>query len=243
MVTALWRIICGVAVANVLALLLFVAYLVGTGRLDAQRLTEVRAVLEPTPAEAAAMALEAEKAAAGEAEVEPVSGPPLDASERLELRLQRTELDRQRAQRLQREVEDLQRTLAVERRRLDEERRTLDRDLAAFKRERDEIAQTEGRDQFRRALETLQGLRPPDAKVALEAIIAGQVDVYDVDEGLRTDPDAGLDQAVAYLNAMDDRQRTKIVAEFIKDNEVLAADLLERLRTRGVVARVSGDEP
>jgi hypothetical protein len=34
---------------------------------------------------------------------------------------------------------------------------------------------------------------------------------------------------------MDESKRSKVIAEFVKDDPVVAADLLERLRTRGVV--------
>jgi hypothetical protein len=50
----------------------------------------------------------------------------------------------------------------------------------------------------------------------------------------------GTDQVVAYLNAMEDRTRTKIITEFQKQDPALAAELLERLRTRATLAAGSG---
>ena len=51
--------------------------------------------------------------------------------------------------------------------------------------------------------------------------------------------DGSRDEAVGYLNAMQDRARTKIVGELVKSGETeLAAELLEELRIRGV-----GDVP
>lgn len=240
------RVVSILAVAHVLALLGLIGYLAGTGRLSRERADAVRELFAMTVADETAAkeaeAAEAAAAGAGTSIIE-TGGPPLDAAERLELRLERTELERQRAERLRREVEDLQRTLAIERRRLDQERAALEAAQAAFTAERELIAQTEGSEQFQRALETLQGLRPADAKTALQEIIDGTVPIYDARIGLDTSPDAGLRQAVAYLDAMDERQRTKVVAEFVKDEPGLAARLLERLRTRGVVARGPGDDP
>ena len=239
------RVVCMLAIANMLALVGLVGYLAGTGRLNAERARLVRETFQPTIAEQAeADEAEAEELRAQEAsQMVEAAGPPLTAGERLELRLEQTELERQRADRLRREVEDLQRTLAVERRRLDLEREALLADRASFNAEREEIAQTEGQAQFKRALETLQGLKASEARLALEEIISGAVAIYTSDSGRDTSPEAGLNQAVAYLNAMDDRQRTKIIAEFLKDQPELAARLLERIRTRGVVARGAGDQP
>ena len=46
-----------------------------------------------------------------------------------------------------------------------------------------------------------------------------------------------VDQVVSYLNAMQERTRTKIIDEFIKSDPKMATDLLERIRTRGMLAR------
>ena len=44
--------------------------------------------------------------------------------------------------------------------------------------------------------------------------------------------------AVRYLDAMDDKHRTKVMAELAKADPKLAADLLERIRKQGEFARV-----
>ena len=45
------------------------------------------------------------------------------------------------------------------------------------------------------------------------------------------------EQVIAYLTKMDETKRSKIIAEFVKDEPAVAADLLERMRTRGFVPR------
>ena len=47
----------------------------------------------------------------------------------------------------------------------------------------------------------------------------------------------------AYLNAMQERTRTKVLDEFIKSDPKVATDLLERLRTRGIAARAPETMP
>jgi hypothetical protein len=49
-----------------------------------------------------------------------------------------------------------------------------------------------------------------------------------------------IDQVVAYLNAMQERTRTRIIDEFLTDQPGVATDLLERLRMRGIAARPQG---
>ncbi len=75
-------------------------------------------------------------------------------------------------------------------------------------------------EQFKLALGTLESQKPKDAYNVLKALIDNQKP----------------DDAVGYLAAMSDRARSKIVAEFIKVDDKLAAGLLEQLRHRGVTA-------
>jgi hypothetical protein len=50
----------------------------------------------------------------------------------------------------------------------------------------------------------------------------------------------GKAQVLAYLDAMEERPRTKIMQEFMKTSPKLAADLLESLRVRGQIAATTG---
>jgi hypothetical protein len=56
----------------------------------------------------------------------------------------------------------------------------------------------------------------------------------------QTGNDRGKRLAVEYLNAMDERARAKIMAEFAKDSPAVAAELLELLRMRGRI-ELEGD--
>ncbi|MBK7294565.1 MAG: hypothetical protein IPI84_12500 [Holophagaceae bacterium] len=53
----------------------------------------------------------------------------------------------------------------------------------------------------------------------------------------------GKPQVLAYLDAMDDKIRTAIVNEIIRDDPKLAAELLEALRVRGTFAAVAQGNP
>jgi hypothetical protein len=220
----LWMVLSVLAVANLLALLGFVGWLKASDRLDAARVVEVRRLFTETVAqreqrqEREQLAAEAEAQAA--LERERVKIPPVTAAGTLELKLQHSQADQARLEGIRREVQILQETLQRERVALDAGWSQLKREREDFERARRSVAETEGNAQFKKTLATYENLRPESAKVAIRQLI----------------DDGSLEQAVAYLNAMQERTRTKLIDEIIKDDPKLATELLERLRTRGLSA-------
>jgi len=222
-IRGLWTIITVLALANMLAMLGFVGWLVGTGRLDEARFNEIREKLgETVEAEEVRLeqeAREAEREAEAAKEEERALIPPITAADRLRNEETASEVDRQRLERLAREVRDLQSTLDRERRQLDGRIETFEDEKAQFEAMRSRIREVEGQDQFQKAVSHLQAQRPGTARDILQAMMA----------------EGDTDQAVAYLNAMGGRQAAKIIGAF--EDPAVAADLLERLRTRGTEAR------
>lgn len=218
----LWTILAVVAVMNILAILGLAAWLKGTGRLSRERVEALKTTFATTVAEEQA-ARERNEAAAKQAAVaaaaaEKAAVPPKPASD--VIAEQRFRED-QRAQVLLRQQQDLENLRTSLMARLDElvvREKKLEADKAAFAAERARIAEIEGAKQFQTALAALEGQKPKDAKLVLNALIEGKQQ----------------DQAVAYLAKMDEGKRAKVLAEFVKDSPPLAAELLERLRTRGV---------
>jgi hypothetical protein len=223
MIRGLWTILSVLAIANLLALLAFVGWLVSSERLDLDRFNELRETLSETiPAREARLEEEARDARLEAAEAEEERRaliPPLTAADKLRNNAIAEEVDRQRLERLSREVRDLRRTIDRERSQLDERVELFEAEKADFERMRSRIREIEGEDQFRKAVTNLQAQRPEKARDILQALIDG----------------GEVDQAVAYLNAMGDRQAAKIIGAF--EDAALAADLLERLRTRGTETR------
>lgn len=215
-----------IAVANLVALLGFAGWLVGSGRLDAERLHVVRAMFAETiqdqkSRETAQSAANESLARAAE-QARKDARPPMTATEQLAARVEATEIDRQRAERLRREVADLQRGLEQREAELERQRHEFSRERDEFNRMREDLVAQTTSEQFKKALATLEGLKAADAKKALVELIT-------------VDPVKGIGQVASYLNAMDERARTKVVTEFIKDDSKLAAELLERIRVRGSV--------
>ena len=221
---AAWNVITLVALANLIAIIGFVWWLHFSGRLDMDRLEEVRTLMSETIAEQnareSADAAAAEQAAIEQTQAERMSGPPVTAQEALALRLETSEIDSLNLQRLRREVDDLREPRARETRLGARSQASFEADKAAFEEMRQEIAEIEGDAQFAKSVEVLDTLKSAEAKAVLAQLYA-------------TDPV----QVITYLDAMDSRARANVIRAFNKDGQTdLAADLLEALRLHGLEA-------
>lgn len=248
----IWNILAVIAIANLLALAGFVGWLRMTDRMSVDRLREIREKVsktitqENTEFEQAKAKVEADQKAAEAAAK--AAKAPLTAEQRLAARGEATELDRLRAERLQREVDDLKRGLQAEREKLSREQAALDAERKAFQElvqgSQDAVANA----QFQKSLGVLSTLKPAVAATMIQQLISGAADPNSLQPvpapgeaaaanqggpSPKPAPNAGFTQAVSYLDAMDDRPRGKIMAEFAKTDPALATRLLERLRKRG----------
>lgn len=221
MIKSIWTIITTVALANLLAIIGVVVWLKASDRLNGDRVEEIRTLFSETVAERQArLEAEAEKAAAEEAarvEEEKKRMPPISAQDTLALQSQHDAIMQQNLERTRRTLEDMRRTLEDERAQLDGRVAAFEAEVKAFNDMRQRIMELEGDEQFKKALTLYESLSPKDAASTLRQL-------YDFGQ---------REQVVAYLNAMESRKASKIVAEF---DPPVAADLLERLRTRGLVA-------
>lgn len=220
----IWTILSVLAVANVLALGGFVGWLVQSDRLNKERVQRVRTMLAQTiSAEKAALDAETVKVEAAKAEAaaaEKLAQPPVPASQVIAASIQQQDADVQTTLRKQRELEDLRSSLLRLQANLEDREKALAQRETNFEDTKKRYAQIEGAEQFKTALTTLEGQKAKDAKSVLQSLLSiGQTE-----------------QVVAYLARMDEGKRSKVMAEFVKDSPSVAADLLERLRTRGAEA-------
>jgi len=218
-------VISTVALANLLAIVGFVGWLGATGRLNGERVQRLRAVFAETTAQEqarlAAEAAEAEAAARRAAEEEAADRPPIDAGDRLALQAQYDAIMQQRLAQARETLDAMRDALAAERAQLDADLAAFRSEKAAFEAMRARIEAIEGDEQFSKALALYSSLKPADAAAALRVLY---------EQGR-------VEQVVAYLDRMEERKASKILGQFEPE---LAAVLLERLRTRGVV--VAGTE-
>jgi flagellar motility protein MotE (MotC chaperone) len=215
-----WTIISWLAVVHLLALAGFAGWLAVDGRLSGERMERIREMLgERVVDEQARLEAEAAEgtlADAVAAEEAKSTGMPIPASARIAEGRVATELASQVALRQTREIEDLRESLAREREDLDKEWALLNTTKAEFQAYLEGLAETTGTQQFKKAIQTLEGQKPKDAAAMLESLLGRGKE----------------DEVVSYLNAMEERARNKVFAAL--PDPSLAADLLERLRTRGI---------
>jgi hypothetical protein len=230
-----WSILSALAIGNLLTLAGFRAWLVASDRMDCERARAIRAIVQETVPDARARTKQEAELAQQEAIARELTaqsqeeGIPITADGIVRGKIEASEMDLQRINRMRQLVSDLQEAVRIERESLTRDREDFDRSKLAFEAERARIAEIEGAEQFQTALSVYEGLRPDAARNMLAQLLAGAGEAA----GSR---EQGEDLVVAYLNAMQDRQRNKIIAEFEKDDPALAAGLLERLRTRGIAA-------
>jgi hypothetical protein len=233
----IWKVMSVLAIANLLALVGFGGWLKASDRLSMDRVRTIREVFTETLSDQIAREEQEEKDRAEEqrladlAAKEAAGGEPIRAETRLVMLDELEQEGSARLARMQREMDVLKRMLAEQQQRLDADIATLERDRAAFDAERDRIRQVEGDDQFKIAVGAFSEVKSDMAKSMLAQIMTGTT----------IDGSDGKAQVVSYLNAMDSDVRSKIIEEFADDDPALAADLLERLRTYGLLAQATED--
>ena len=242
----IWTILAVLAIGNLLALIGGVAWLGASGRLSVERMRVVREMFSETVGAQLAREEVEEDEAAAEAELADASeqrGVAMSSAEVMQYRLDGIEADRERRRRYQQEFRDLGEALAQREATLERERSAFEADRKAQEEYLEAIAQTDGDLQFRKAVKVIDGLTAQDAAGIITALIGTGVDGVLEDSGDAENADdapglrlAGVDRAVSYLNGMQERSRLKLMAVLSANQPGLAAELLERLRTRGLAA-------
>ncbi|GAB4553678.1 MAG: hypothetical protein Tsb0013_16120 [Phycisphaerales bacterium] len=231
MIKSLWTILVTLAIANLLGFVIFVTWLMGSGRLSEDRIVSLRELFSTTVAVQEAKDEQAQREASAQEdqrrELDAVGTPPISATGR---EVYEEELARSvegQAARTLREARDRQETLFKWQRDLEQREEALRAEKLAFERLRAEITAREGDEQFKKALKVYEGL-PPDEVAGLFA------------EMVRS---GGEDDVVAFLDAMKPRIASDIMSAVQGDDVALAARLLERLREYGLTADATPEEP
>ncbi|MHC5006804.1 MAG: hypothetical protein ACYTGF_05535 [Planctomycetota bacterium] len=218
-----WNIVSFLAVVHLLALLMFAGWLWQTDRLDGTRMTELRALFAPTLAEARTAVeqadLEAEARLVHQADQARRQDPPLPTSDRVA----RLTAARQEDERAEHHLELVRRQLLqqfdIAAQQLEDQRGALDADRQGFEQGVGADQQQRHATQLTKAVKLLESLPPKQAKQKIVELV----------QSGRTD------QAVVYLDAMNQRAAGKVLAEFKTDEDnKLATELLERIRTLGL---------
>ena len=219
----LWNAFSFLAVAHLLALVIFIGWLWQSDRLDGGRIGDLRAMFAMTLPQARAAAEADEQVAQGQRQAQLAEArrrdPPLPSA----ARIQAVTEARQRSDQSARRLDDVKTQLLQQ---LTQSRQEVEAERAGLAAEQSRLrtgAQAEGQRkadaQFAKAVKLLESLPPKQAKMKIVEL---------VDSGK-------MAEAVAYLDAMSPRAASKILAQFKTDQEnKLATELLEHLRTFGV---------
>ena len=217
-----WNILSFLAVVHLLALAMFVAWLWHSDRLDGDRVQQVREMFSMTIPNARIAVKQAQVRTEAELEQRRDQAfgedPPFSSAATIEIGSQVTRHTDQEIRRLE---DSKKRQLAqlAEAQRVSEEREAeskarveaWEKAVAADKKRQED-------EQFAKAVKLLESQQPKQGKmIIVELVGTGK-----------------MDQAVAYINAMDDRKRAKLLGAFKTPVEQkLATELLEQLRTFG----------
>lgn len=223
---AVWIALCSLLVIHVIAGIAFMGWLRASGRLNRDRVHRVVEIFRPTIAQERAdrklaekVEAEAKEQAAALARLEEVADGPTTVADRLATDQQARELSLRKIERLQREIRDLTRNMEFARQQIGAQKADIDRERAAFEAYRQREIALKADDEFQRAVQTYEGLKPKQAKVMFQELIGR----------------GEMDKVVDYLAAMQLRKSAAVLGEFKADDEVAqAAELVERLRGRGI---------
>jgi len=240
---AVFTLVSVLAIAHLLAVGGFVGWLVGTDRLDADRLEQIRELLESPP--------EPEDDGSDQSDpggqIRQTSGPALSAEEQLAMRLDEEAIVEQRRRLAGRAISDLRAAFERDIQKLAEERAQFEAQRQAFEERIERIEQIDGSEQFRKSVALIERLDPADAAQILRSLLEGQAPPEIAGLGASAQgadsPEDRIEGVVSYLNAMSERKRAGVMAEVVAEDPGLAAVLLERLRTRGVESRASELDP
>ena len=218
----LWNIVSFLAVVHLLALVMFVGWLWKSGRLDGARVTELREMLAMTiPKAEAAAARAAEEAALRQQEMAAEDlrqNPGLPSGDRVRTITDARHSEQRAVRRISDVKAELARQMAQDQARIDEQREALESERRSLDGGTAGEREQQRADQLKKAVKILASYPPKQAKrQIIELVNSGS-----------------KDQAVIYLDAMNQRIAGKILAEFKTDDEVkLAKELLELVRTLG----------
>jgi hypothetical protein len=229
-----WNIISFLAVVNLLALAMFVAWLWQSGRLNGDRIRHIRNTLAMTIAQEQAaeaeQADEAERQRQEAAERARRQNPPLPSAEQVrQISLVDDQTD-QALRRLRDETAQLLAQLEVRGAELDQREQALESARQTWLSSIEAELARRTDEQFLKTVRQYESAPPKIGKQwMMELIAAGE-----------------QEQVVAYLNAMTARAASKILREFKTEEEAgLATELLDKLRTFGLqveAAEESGDD-
>lgn len=218
-----WNVVSFLAIANLLALAMFVTWLWQSDRLSVDRIHALRELFALSIPDAELAAIAAAEEAQMRREADIAEGrrlnPPLPSEVHISQINRYEEIEHRTLRRIEQEKVMLRDQIATAQKRLDERVAQFEQDRRLWLETIEAERQRRADEQFAKTVRLYEGVRPRQGKEMLMELIAA----------------GDMDQAVAYLDAMNTRAANRIIGEFKTEAENrLATELLEQLRTFGV---------
>lgn len=215
----LWSIFSFLAIIHLLAFLMFVAWLWQSGRLNRERIVQTRALFSMTMPQAKLAAkqadIEAQEKVNEQTELEMRDNPPFSSQATLAINKAHQTQSDQAARNLEDTRKRSMQWLNNERELLEQEKEEFAQRKAAWDKANAAEQKRKIDEQFAQTVKIYESLSPKQSKQMLTNLIT----------------DGNIDQAVAYLDAMNPRSAAKILKAFKTAEElILATQLQEKLR-------------
>ena len=217
-----WQVIALLCLIHILLAGAFAAWLVGTGRMDRERIAATVDLFRPTLSEDQQAADEAAKVARDAEEhlanVVNVTDGPTSVAQRLSEERQRHEITLRQLERTKQEVQSLRENLAQRQGLMDQQRKTLLAEKQTLEQRLKEVEDRYNGEGFKKAVGVYESLPPKQVKQMFLSLME----------------QSQTDEVITYLEAMQPRKAAAVLKEFKTAEEAgRAADLTQRLRERG----------
>ncbi len=210
-----------VGMAHLVLIIGIVGWLIATHRLNLDRIRQIQDLLMPTVEEAAALVESEAQAAVEEAEqleIAKIEGdPPPSSADHISYAARVRQADFDQARRLQQETNDLRQQLLDSQAALAAERTAFETERETWTAERDRTLGTGTDAQFQRVVRVLEQIPARQAKEFIVSLIQS----------------GAVEDAVIYFNAMKPFNASEVIKQFKEDEQAMATDLLQRLKSLG----------
>lgn len=220
-----WTSLCLMLIVNLLLLIGLFGYLCISGRLDKQRFRAAVDLFRLTINEQRKIEVEDDRLAEEKQQatekigrLQEAAKRPMTLAERLDAQTQSDDMAMERFNRMRRVKSDLESYFQRMKLNVEKQRAQLDVDRKAFQDALEREKQLSEDPNFKQAVNMYQQIRPKQAKEMFQQLI---------DQNK-------TEEVVKYLAAMQLRKAAKVLQEFTKDDVAQAANLIERLRNRGI---------
>lgn len=221
----LWQVAALLAVIHILGALGIAGWLLGTNRVNRQRLAQIRDVFaqsiaqeETSKKQSADQAKAAEQEDARKRALEGAGAGPESATQKLAAERQKNEIALRQMERAKSDIEALRRQIQQMQTKIDQDKKTLEDQRLAFNQQVKKERMQSDEKGFKKTVSLYESLPSRQAKDMFTRMIA----------------ESKIDQVIGYLESMQPRKAAGVLKEFKSGEEIAqAVQITEKLRAKG----------